>query len=68
MSAFNDLNGVPASANPFTLTQVLRREWKFDGLVVSDYKSVVEVVNTASPLTKRMLLRRRCRQVSTWRW
>ena len=29
MSAFNDLNGVPTSANPFTLTKVLRGEWKF---------------------------------------
>ncbi len=40
MSAFNNLNGVPASANPFTLTQVLRGEWKFDGFVVSDYTAV----------------------------
>src|SRR6266496_4511443 len=31
MSAFNDLNGVPSSANPFTLSRVLRGEWKFDG-------------------------------------
>src|SRR5207245_9451563 len=45
MSAFNDLNGVPASANPFTLTQVLRKEWGFDGMVVSDYTSVVELIN-----------------------
>ena len=45
MSAFNDLNGVPASANHFTLTQVLRGEWKFDGLVVSDYNSVIELIN-----------------------
>src|ERR1044072_678705 len=37
MSAFNDLNGVPTSANPFTLTRVLRGEWRFDGFVVSDY-------------------------------
>src|ERR1051325_9028475 len=44
MSAFNDLNGVPASANPFTLTRVLRGEWKFDGFVVSDYTSVLELV------------------------
>jgi beta-glucosidase len=44
MSAFNDLNGIPASGNPFTLTQVLRREWRFDGLVVSDYNSVVEMI------------------------
>jgi beta-glucosidase len=45
MSAFNDLNGVPASANPFTLTTVLRGEWRFDGFVVSDYNSVMELVN-----------------------
>jgi beta-glucosidase len=44
MSAFNDLNGVPASANPFTLTKVLRGEWKFDGFVVSDYTSVEELI------------------------
>ena len=45
MSAFNDINGVPASANPFTLTRVLRDEWKFDGFVVSDYTSVKELIN-----------------------
>ena len=44
MSAFNDLDGIPASANPFTLTQVLRGEWNFDGFVVSDYKSVEELI------------------------
>jgi beta-glucosidase len=45
MSAFNDLNGVPASANPLTLTKILRDEWKFDGFVVSDYESVRELLN-----------------------
>lgn len=45
MSAFNDLNGVPSSANPFTLTRVLRGEWRFDGFVVSDYTSVQELIN-----------------------
>ena len=45
MSAFNDLNGVPTSANPFTLTKILRGEWKFDGFVVSDYESVKELMN-----------------------
>jgi beta-glucosidase len=44
MSAFNDLNGVPASGNHFTLTKILRGEWSFDGFVVSDYTSVQEMI------------------------
>src|ERR1035441_9259051 len=44
MSAFNNLNGVPASANQFTLRQVLRDEWKFDGFVVSDYTAIAELI------------------------
>ena len=44
MSAFNDLNGVPTSGNAFTLTEVLRGEWDFDGMVVSDYTSVQELI------------------------
>lgn len=45
MSGFNAINGVPATANRFTLTKVLREEWKFDGFVVSDYTSVKELIN-----------------------
>ncbi len=44
MSAFNSLNAVPSSANPFTLTQVLRKEWGFKGMVVSDWNSIGELV------------------------
>jgi beta-glucosidase len=44
MSAFNDLNGIPASANHHTLTDILRNEWGFKGFVVSDYDSVHELV------------------------
>ena len=43
MSAFNSINGVPASANPFTLTEILRKEWGFDGFVVSDWDAVAEL-------------------------
>src|SRR6202790_2234170 len=43
MSAFNSLNGVPSTANPFTLKQVLRKEWGFRGLVVSDWNAVGEL-------------------------
>ena len=45
MSAFLDLNGVPASGNRRLLTDVLRGEWGFDGFVVSDWDSVLELVN-----------------------
>ncbi len=45
MSAFNDLDGVPSTANRFTLTDVLRGEWKFSGFVVSDYNAVHELIN-----------------------
>jgi beta-glucosidase len=44
MSAFNDLNGVPATANHHTLTDILHGEWKFDGFVVSDYDAVHELI------------------------
>src|SRR5271166_5471404 len=44
MSAFNSLNEVPATANAFTLTQVLRKEWGFRGFVVSDWNSIGELI------------------------
>jgi len=47
MSSFNTINGVPGSANPFTLTQVLRNEWGFDGFVVSDWGAVSELLDHA---------------------
>ena len=43
MSGFNALNGIPVTANPFTLKQVLRKEWGFRGFVVSDWNSVGEL-------------------------
>ena len=45
MSAFNPLNGVPATADPFTLTKILRQEWDFDGPVVSDFGAIKELIN-----------------------
>jgi beta-glucosidase len=43
MSAFNSLNGVPATADPYTLQTILRDEWGFGGTVVSDYQAVQEL-------------------------
>ncbi|MDE3212049.1 MAG: beta-glucosidase BglX, partial [Bacteroidota bacterium] len=44
MASFNEVNGVPASANKFLLTDVLRKQWGFNGFVVSDYTGVNEMV------------------------
>jgi beta-glucosidase len=44
MSAFQDLNGIPASANHHTLTDILRTEWKFNGYVVSDWSAPHELI------------------------
>src|SRR6266446_1486536 len=44
MSSFNSLNAVPSTANPFTLKQILKGTWGFQGIVDSDYTSVGELV------------------------
>src|SRR5205823_8989298 len=56
MSAFNDLNGIPTSGNPFTLTQVLRREWGFHGLVVSRSEEHTSELQSLAYLVCRLLL------------
>ena len=43
MSAFNSLNGVPATGNRWLLTDILRNQWKFKGFVVSDWNAVQEL-------------------------
>jgi beta-glucosidase len=45
MSAFNDLNGIPASANPFLLQGILKGEWGFQGVVRADANADAELVN-----------------------
>lgn len=44
MCGFNDINGVPASGNEFLLRKVLRQEWGYDGMVVSDWASMTEMI------------------------
>lgn len=44
MASFNDVNGVPATANRFLMTEVLRDMWGFKGFVVSDYTGVNELI------------------------
>ncbi|HZB61910.1 MAG TPA: glycoside hydrolase family 3 N-terminal domain-containing protein [Microvirga sp.] len=44
MAAFNALNGEPSTANPWLMTDVLRRQWGFDGFVTSDWVGIGELI------------------------
>ena len=44
MTSFNDNDGIPATGNKKLLKGILRKEWKFDGVVVSDWGSVTEMI------------------------
>ncbi|WP_262708450.1 beta-glucosidase BglX [Sphingobacterium paludis] len=45
MASFNDINGVPATANKWLMTDVLRNQWGFNGMVVTDYTGINELVD-----------------------
>lgn len=60
MSSFNALNGVPATADPYLMDEILRKEWGFDGFVVSDYTAIMELTHhgialDAATATKKAL-------------
>jgi len=44
MASFNEINGIPATGNSWLLTEVLRKEWGFEGFVVSDYTGDEEMI------------------------
>jgi len=44
MTSFNTVNGIPVTGNRFLLRNILRHEWKFDGMVVSDYQAISELI------------------------
>lgn len=44
MNSFNELNGIPATGNGYLQREVLKRDWKFDGFVVSDWGSINEMI------------------------
>ena len=45
MTSFNDINGVPATANEWLMTDLLRKQWGFEGFVVTDYTAVSELID-----------------------
>ncbi len=58
MTAFNSLNGVPSTANPFLLKTILRDEWKFRGFVDSDYQAIEQLIPHGIAATKQEAARK----------
>ena len=53
MSSFNDISGVPGSANPYIMTEILKKRWKHDGFIVSDWGAVEQLKNQGLAATKK---------------
>lgn len=45
MSSFNNISGIPASANRYTMTEVLKEKWGHDGFIVSDWDAIRQLIN-----------------------
>ena len=53
MSSFNDISGVPGSVNPYIMTEILKKRWKHDGFIVSDWGAVEQLKNQGLAATKK---------------
>lgn len=53
MSSFNDISGVPGSANPYIMTEILKKRWKHDGFIVSDWGAMEQLKNQGLAATKK---------------
>ncbi len=53
MSSFNNISGIPGSANYYTMTEVLKNRWKHDGFVVSDWGAIEQLINQGHAADKK---------------
>jgi len=53
MSSFNDISGVPGSANPYTMTEILKNRWRHDGFIVSDWGAIEQLKNQGLAADKK---------------
>lgn len=53
MSSFNDISGVPGSANYYIMTEILKEQWKHDGFIVSDWGAIGQLQNQGLASTKK---------------
>ena len=53
MSSFNDISGVPGSANHYTMTEILKERWGHDGFIVSDWGAIEQLKNQGLAANKK---------------
>lgn len=53
MSSFNDISGVPGSANRYTMTDILKNKWRHDGFIVSDWGAIEQLINQGNAADKK---------------
>src|SRR3546814_196817 len=75
MASFNEINGVPAHANHWLLTDVLRKAWNFGGVVVSDYTGDMELIDAGyaadardATMKDRKRVGKECVSTCRYRW
>ena len=66
MAAFNALNGLPSTANPTLLNDLLRGEWGFDGFVTSDWAGIQELLGHGVAADAPRPPARQSSPASTW--
>lgn len=68
MTSFNDNDGVPSTGNKFILKNVLREEWKYDGMVVTDWASATEMITHGFGKDAADAAKNHLMQESIWIW
>ena len=53
MSSFNDISGIPGSANHYTMTEILKERWGHDGFIVSDWGAIEQLKNQGLAANKK---------------
>ena len=68
MASFNEVDGIPATANKYLMTDVLRNQWGFKGFVVTDYTGINEMIDHGMGDTANRYLHWHSKQAFIWIW
>ena len=68
MAAIHELNGIPMSANPKLLKDLLRRAWQFEGLLVSDWGTTADLLQHRVAAAEEEAVLLPCPRELRWTW